>query len=69
MQERLTDQLASAMVELLKPRAVAVRVSACHLCMMMRGVEKQNSHTITEASRGLEKLSELEVSRLWKSLE
>ena len=69
VQERLTDQLASAMVELLKPRAVAVRVSACHLCMMMRGVEKQNSHTITEASRGLEKLSELEVSRLWKSLE
>lgn len=69
VQERLTDQLAQAMVELLSPRAVAVRVSACHLCMMMRGVEKQNSHTVTESSRGLEKLSAGEVERLWKSLE
>ena len=69
VQERLTDQLAAAMVDLLNPRAVAVRVSACHLCMMMRGVEKQNSHTVTEASRGLDKLSAGEVERLWKSLE
>ena len=69
VQERLTDQLAGAMVDLLSPRAVAVRVSACHLCMMMRGVEKQNSFTVTESSRGLEKLTEIEVQRLWKSLE
>lgn len=69
VQERLTDQLAQSMAELLSPRAVAVRVSACHLCMMMRGVEKQNSHTVTESSRGLDRLTEAEVSRLWKSLE
>jgi len=52
VQERLTDQIADAMEEALRPRGVAVVVEAHHLCMMMRGVEKQNSKTITSAMRG-----------------
>jgi GTP cyclohydrolase IA len=52
VQERLTDQIADALVDALQPRGVAVVVEARHLCMMMRGVEKQNSQTITSAMRG-----------------
>jgi len=52
VQERLTDQIADAMEEALRPRGVAVVIEAHHLCMMMRGVEKQNSKTITSAMRG-----------------
>jgi GTP cyclohydrolase IA len=52
VQERLTDQVADAMVEVLRPRAVGVIIEAQHLCMMMRGVEKQNSRTVTSALRG-----------------
>jgi len=52
VQERLTDQIASAIDEVLKPMGVGVVVEAFHLCMMMRGVEKQNSKTITSALRG-----------------
>jgi len=52
VQERLTDQIADAMEEALRPHGVAVVVEANHLCMMMRGVEKQNSKTITSAMRG-----------------
>lgn len=52
IQERLTEQVASAMEEALNPRGVGVVVEAYHLCMMMRGVEKQNSKTITSAVRG-----------------
>ena|SRR5690606_22660400 len=52
VQERLTDQIADAMEEALRPRGVAVVIEAYHLCMMMRGVEKQNSKTITSAMRG-----------------
>ena len=53
VQERLTDQIADAMEAALRPRGVAVVVEAHHLCMMMRGVEKQNSKTITSAMRGV----------------
>ncbi|MEN9722037.1 MAG: hypothetical protein RJB38_23 [Pseudomonadota bacterium] len=68
VQERLTEQLAEALVELIQPRAVVVRVQAGHLCMMMRGVEKQNSTTLTETTRGLEKLSALESQRLLEAV-
>jgi GTP cyclohydrolase I len=69
VQEHLTQQVTDALFELLKPRAVAVRISGQHLCMMMRGVEKQNSSTISETSLGLEKLTNLEQQRLFSALE
>ena len=53
VQERLTDQIAEAISETLAPQGVGVIVEAFHLCMMMRGVEKQNSKTITSAMRGV----------------
>jgi GTP cyclohydrolase IA len=52
VQERLTEQIAQAIDDILKPRGVGVVIEAVHLCMMMRGVEKQNSRTITSALRG-----------------
>lgn len=52
VQERLTTQVADAVEKLLKPHGVAVIIEAFHLCMMMRGVEKQNSYTLTSAMRG-----------------
>jgi len=52
VQERLTEQIASALHDVLKPLGVGVVIEAYHLCMMMRGVEKQNSKTITSALRG-----------------
>jgi GTP cyclohydrolase IA len=52
VQERLTEQIATALMEVLQPEGVAVVVEAAHLCMMMRGVEKQNSKTITSAMKG-----------------
>jgi GTP cyclohydrolase IA len=52
VQERLTEQIASALHDVLKPMGVGVVIEAYHLCMMMRGVEKQNSKTITSAVRG-----------------
>jgi GTP cyclohydrolase I len=52
VQERLTDQIAGAIDEVLEPRGVGVVIEAAHLCMMMRGVEKQSSKTITCAVRG-----------------
>jgi len=52
VQERLTEEIARAIDDVLSPRGVGVVVEAVHLCMMMRGVEKQNSRTITSALRG-----------------
>jgi len=52
VQERLTEQIAGAIEEVLRPEGVGVVIEADHLCMMMRGVEKQNSRTITSALRG-----------------
>lgn len=52
VQERLTEQIAGAIAEVLQPEGVGVVIEAEHLCMMMRGVEKQNSRTITSALRG-----------------
>jgi len=53
VQERLTDQVADAIMEVLNPQGEGVVIEAAHLCMMMRGVEKQNSRTVTSAVRGL----------------
>jgi GTP cyclohydrolase I len=53
VQERLTDQIADAIMETLRPAGVGVVIDAAHLCMMMRGVEKQNSRTVTSALRGI----------------
>jgi len=53
VQERLGEQVADALVDVLKPKGVGVVIEAVHLCMMMRGVEKQNSRTITSSLRGV----------------
>ncbi len=52
VQERLTNQIAEAIMTTLEPEGVGVVVEAKHLCMMMRGVEKQNSNMITSAMHG-----------------
>ena len=52
VQERLTTQIADALVEHLKPRGVIVVIEAEHLCMTMRGVRKAGARTITSAVRG-----------------
>jgi len=52
VQERLTTQIADAMVEILRPRGVIVVVQCEHLCMSMRGVRKPGSRTVTSAVRG-----------------
>lgn len=52
-QERLTMQIADTLLEVLQPKGVAVRISATHLCMTMRGVRKRNSVMETSAVRGI----------------
>ena len=52
VQERLTNQVADSFMEILAPHGVAVVIEASHTCMMMRGVQKQNSTTVTSAMRG-----------------
>lgn len=58
VQERLTNQIADALVEILQPKGVAVSADAAHFCMMMRGVQKQGSTTLTSAVRGVFKEDE-----------
>jgi GTP cyclohydrolase I len=53
VQERMTQEVAHAIQDVLKPRGVGVVIEAAHLCMMMRGVEKQNSSTVTSCLLGL----------------
>lgn len=53
VQERLTEQIATALSDVLEPLGVGVVIEAFHLCMMMRGVQKQNSRTITSSLRGV----------------
>ena len=53
VQERLTTQVADALVEVLKPEGVLVMIEAEHLCMSMRGVKKPGALTVTSAVRGI----------------
>ena len=53
VQERLTTQISEHLMRILKPLGVAVIIESNHLCMMMRGVEKQNSYTITSSMLGV----------------
>jgi GTP cyclohydrolase I len=53
VQERLTTEIADAISDAIHPQGVAVILEAQHLCMMMRGVEKQHSATVTSAMRGV----------------
>jgi GTP cyclohydrolase I len=53
VQERMTTQIAAELERVLRPKGVAVILEANHLCMMMRGVEKQNSYTLTSSMRGV----------------
>ena len=52
MQERLTEQISQAMMETINAKGVGVMIEARHLCMMMRGVEKQNSMMVTSSVLG-----------------
>lgn len=52
LQERLTQQIAEAVESVISPRGVAVMAEASHFCMMMRGVEKQHSSTVTSTMLG-----------------
>jgi len=52
VQERMTEQIAAALADVLKPKGVGVVIECAHMCMAMRGVEKQNSKTITSALIG-----------------
>ncbi|HWN01075.1 MAG TPA: GTP cyclohydrolase I, partial [Streptosporangiaceae bacterium] len=52
VQERMTSQIADALVETLDPRGVVVVIEAEHLCMTMRGVRKPGARTVTSAVRG-----------------
>jgi GTP cyclohydrolase I len=53
VQERLTQQVADCLDQVLEPQGVAVVADAYHLCMAMRGVEKQNAHAVTSAMSGI----------------
>ena len=53
VQERLTDQILDCIDTALKPQGVAVVIEAAHMCMMMRGVQKQNSMTTTSGFKGV----------------
>ncbi len=67
VQERLTREIADAIDEAIHPQGVAVILEAQHLCMMMRGVEKQHSSTVTSAMLGVFK-SQLQTRNEFLSL-
>jgi GTP cyclohydrolase I len=69
VQERLSESIADDIVQLIDPLAVVVQVRARHLCMMMRGVEKQNSETTTETVRKKPGNYVPDIQRLYTALE
>jgi len=68
VQERITESIASDLEQLIAPRAVVVQIEAQHLCMMMRGVEKQQSSTTTEAVRNPGHVSDRDLHRLFAAI-
>lgn len=68
VQERMTSQIADALMEALEPEGLAVVTEASHLCMMMRGVEKQGSTTRTSAMRGVFKTNKSTRQEFLESL-
>ncbi len=68
-QERLTTQIADALNKLLTPKGVSIVIKAQHLCMMARGVEKQNTIMLTSACRGLFKKDERTRNEFLKLIE
>jgi GTP cyclohydrolase I len=67
VQERLTRQIGDAITDAINPQGVAIILEAQHLCMMMRGVEKQHSATVTSAMLGVFK-SQLQTRNEFLSL-
>ena len=67
VQERLTNQIADALMDVLDPQGVAVVADGSHFCMMMRGVQKQDSSTVTSAMRGVFK-SDRDLRREFMSI-
>ena len=68
VQERLTQEVSMAVMHAIGARAVGVRVKAAHTCMMMRGIQKQASETVTEAFENVESLNSFERDRLLQAL-
>lgn len=69
VQERLTKEVTDSIFNLIDAKAVAIVIEAQHMCMMMRGVEKQSSKTRTEYIVGAVSLTEQEQTRIWKQLD
>lgn len=69
VQERLTSEVCYAIYKLTSARAVGVKATGCHMCMMMRGVKKTHSETSTEFFLGMESITDDERHRLSKSID
>jgi GTP cyclohydrolase IA len=69
VQERLTKEIATGIYEVVDPIAAAVRVKGSHMCMMMRGVKRTGSETVSEYSIGMDNMTNAERDRIWKSIE
>lgn len=68
VQERLTSEIGDAIRAVTSARAVGVKIKAAHMCMMMRGIKKTESETVTECLLGIENISDTERERLLASL-
>jgi GTP cyclohydrolase I len=68
VQERLTAEIAKAIHELVDSKAISVKLEAQHMCMMMRGVRKVGSSTVTDFSLGLESLDSFERQRIFNAV-